>query len=543
MRTHYFLVLITSCTIAFAQTFPSSKPDFSAIRGRLRAQVGRDDVPGLAVAVSRGGEVLWEEGFGWADRESRLQATPTTAFYIASVTKSITAAAIMHLAERGKLRLDDPVNKYLGTKVHSPVWNSSDATIRRVMSQTSGLTTFSHWCTSATDPRCDIDREIERYGVLVWPPGEVFDYSNLSYGIMGDVVARVSAESFESYLRTAIFQPLNMSDCYLIVPGGPVKRTSVQYDQKTHTRAPSKVSGHEGASGLHCSARDLLSFGMFNLKEHLRPVSPLSVRDIDDMHSAQPGTAGQYGLGWWIRQESGIAIISAQGGTSNAYALLELIPAKEIAIVVIANSYSQLVSGLERQIVSVLLPGLSADKHTSGSQSGGAPLAPVKLGGRWSGQILTYKAPINITLDIGNVSAQGEVDHRPGLTFTNVSLDDHHFYGELPGEPELPDSPDKPFIIELDLALHDDKLIGAATFGPLPGEDGDQLPHFINLARAKGQPQRLKIISSTVDGAGRAVESRLLLPLPQGPHSCRAEEGQTRTCECVRARWQQSALC
>jgi hypothetical protein len=176
------------------------------------------------------------------------------------------------------------------------------------------------------------------------------------------------------------------------------------------------VSGHEGASGLHCSARDLLSFGMFNLKEHLTSGSPLTPQDIDDMHSTQPGTAGQYGLGWWIRQESGVEIISAQGGTSDAYALLELIPANEIAIVVVANSYSQLVSGLERQIISVLLPGLSADEHTSGSQSGGAPLASVTLGGRWSGQILTYMAPINITLDTAAASAL------PKFPFTSILI-------------------------------------------------------------------------------------------------------------------------
>jgi CubicO group peptidase (beta-lactamase class C family) len=179
MRAHHLSVLMASCAIAFAQTPRSTKPDFSAIRAQLRAHVGRNDVPGLAIAVSRGGEVLWEEGFGWADRERHVRAKPTTPFYIASVTKSVTATAVLHLAERGRLQLDDPVNKYLGTaKVHSPVWSSSDATIRRVMSQTSGLTTFSRWCINAADPHCGIDSEIERYGVLVWPPGEVFDYSN-----------------------------------------------------------------------------------------------------------------------------------------------------------------------------------------------------------------------------------------------------------------------------------------------------------------------------------------------------------------------------
>src|SRR5258707_15516660 len=104
MRAHYFLALITSCTIAFAQTSHSTKPDFSAIREQLRAHVGNNDVPGLAIAVSRGGEVLWEEGFGWADRERHVQATPTMPFYIASVTKSVTATAVMYLTKRGKLQ-------------------------------------------------------------------------------------------------------------------------------------------------------------------------------------------------------------------------------------------------------------------------------------------------------------------------------------------------------------------------------------------------------------------------------------------------------
>jgi CubicO group peptidase (beta-lactamase class C family) len=178
MRACHVLVVIASCTIAFAQTSYSAKLDFSAIRKQLRAHVGRDDVPGLAIAVSKSGKVLWEEGFGWADRERHVRPTPTTPFYIASVTKSITATAVLHLAELGKLHLDDPVNKYLGAaKVHSPVWNSSDATIRRVMSQTSGLTTFSRWCINGADLRCDTDGEIERYGILVWPrPGSSWRY-------------------------------------------------------------------------------------------------------------------------------------------------------------------------------------------------------------------------------------------------------------------------------------------------------------------------------------------------------------------------------
>jgi CubicO group peptidase (beta-lactamase class C family) len=485
MRTRYLLVLITSCTVGYAQTPRSGTPDFSAIQQQLRVHVGNDDVPGLAIAVSRGGEILWEEGFGWADRERRVRATPSTPFYIASVTKSVTATAVLHLAERGSVHLDDPVNNYLHqAKIHSPVWNASEATIRGLLSHTSGLTTFSRWCSRANDPKCDIDAEIEGYGVLVWHPGEVFDYSNLGYGVLSHVVASVSAKSFDTYLQDMIFRPLKMRNCAITLRGPEAQRASAQYNEKTHLRSPPKVSGHEGASGLHCSAHDLLAFGMFHLKQHLASDSPLSGQDIDDMHAAQPGTRGRYGLGWWIRQDSGISIIAAQGGTADAYALLEVIPAKGIAIAVVANSYSQRISRLEHDILSLLLPGSPADEPASQPRAQASPAA-ISLAGRWSGQILTYNGPVNLKLEIGSDGrAESQIADAPGLSVLDVKLKPNHFYGRFPGQPGLPDSPNHPFTIELDLALVDNDLIGAATSGPLPGKDGDQLPHFVRLTKA-----------------------------------------------------------
>ena len=483
MKTRYLLALLTFHSVLNGQAH-HGKPDFSAISRELQTHVGTDDVPGLAVAVSRNGEIVWNEGFGWADRENKVRASAATPFYIASVTKTITATALLHLAEQGKLQLDRPVNDYLGpAKVYSPIWDASKATVRRVATHTSGLTTFTQWCDSAGDPRCDVENEIQRYGVLISQPGEVFDYSNLGYGILGHVMARVSGEHFDTYLRDAIFRPLGMKGCAIMRGSSGAERAAAQYDQKSHLRSQSRVSGHEGASGLHCSANDLLSFGRFNLKERSGVNSPLTDLDIDAMHSSQPGTHDEYGLGWWIRNESGTKIVSAQGGTSDSYALLELVPAKDIAIVVIANSYSPLVSGIEQRIMSVLLPGV----HTDQKDNPAAPSSPAShdLAGRWSGQILTYEHPIDLTLEIlADGQALGQVGNRRSATITNVSLTSRYFYGELRAEPGLPDSPGKPFLIELDLTLHNGNLVGGATFGPLPGEgDGNQFPHFISLAR------------------------------------------------------------
>src|SRR5262245_14027032 len=88
--------------------------DFSAVRAMIRAGLVEDVVPSVAVAVARNGEILWEEGFGWADRENRIPATEHTMYATASVTKNFTATALMLLQARKQLDLDRPVNDYLG---------------------------------------------------------------------------------------------------------------------------------------------------------------------------------------------------------------------------------------------------------------------------------------------------------------------------------------------------------------------------------------------------------------------------------------------
>ena len=218
----------------------------------LEAIVASGDVPGVSVAVAKDGRILWEKGSGWADVENRVRATERTPFFIASVTKSITATAVVQLQKRGKLQLDTAANDYLGrSKIHSPMWNAGQATVRQLLSHTSGLTTFSRWCAPG-ESGCDIEEEIGRYGVLVWPPGEVFDYSNLGYGILGHLIERISGQALDSYLKSALFVPLNMRDCGVNLSKSLKRAAAEQYDEKTHRRLTAKISGHPGATGLYC---------------------------------------------------------------------------------------------------------------------------------------------------------------------------------------------------------------------------------------------------------------------------------------------------
>jgi CubicO group peptidase (beta-lactamase class C family) len=454
--------------------FPSVALDRPGLDEEVEGIVARGDVPGLSVAVAKDGRTLWERGAGWADVDNKVRATEQTPFFIASVTKSITATAVLQLEKRGKLHLDTAVNDYLGgNKLHSPVWNVKQATVRRLLSHTSGLTTFARWC-GPGESGCDVEEEIRHYGIVVWPPGEVFDYSNLGYGILGHVIERISGQSLDPYLRTALFVPLQMQHCGVNLSKSLKALAARQYDERTHRRLSPKISGHPGATGLYCSAHDLLLFGMFHLTD----------LTLDEMHQPQSNTRGQYGLGWWIKKQGPHQVIFAQGGTSGSYALLTLIPSEHLAVVVLANSYSKSVSELGDRIISRLLPGFAstADTPQKPAPKDAADLS--WLSGKWSGHILTLNGTVSASLEIGrDGSARGQIGSQPPEPMASVSVKPRHFYGQLAGDPSIPDAPPASYRMELDLALHGDDLLGAATSRPPPGEDGNQLPHWIKLSR------------------------------------------------------------
>jgi CubicO group peptidase (beta-lactamase class C family) len=300
-----FLFLSSALLGQTMATTQEHKPDFGKVGAYIQEQMATQSVPSVTVAVARGKEILWEEGFGWADRQNDIKASANTPYSLASVTKSLTGAALVMLQERGKLDLDRPINDYLGAaKLHSPMFDPSQATVRRVATHTAGLTTYAREC-ALDDAGCrtSISTAIERYGVLFSPPGDHFDYSNLGYGILGDVVARVSGKTYGDFLNDEIFQPLGMSDCALELSAELSKPAAAQYDHTSHARSPLSRSDHPGASSEHCSVHDLALFGMFMIDQgasgHRQILSKESRYAI--LHSTVEAANGErYGIGWWM---------------------------------------------------------------------------------------------------------------------------------------------------------------------------------------------------------------------------------------------------
>lgn len=172
------------------------------LRRFAESQVIERQVPSVAIAVAKNGKFLWEQGFGWADRERRIPATANTMYSLASTSKPVTTTALMTLVRAGAVDLHHPINEYLGNaQVRAAIGDAAAATVRRVANHSSGLAEHYQFFYANEPWRTPTPEEtIARYGVLMTVPGEQYQYSNLGYGILNYMISLRSGEPFGDYV-------------------------------------------------------------------------------------------------------------------------------------------------------------------------------------------------------------------------------------------------------------------------------------------------------------------------------------------------------
>src|SRR6266852_2697091 len=250
-------------------TSPTPHYDFSPVRAYVQKTIADKQLPSVSVAVAKNGKIIWEEAFGWADREKMIPATPGTVYAHASLTKPYTSTGVLELVEQHKIELDHPINEYLGsTPLTAIVGDASGATVRRVLCHTSGLPIHSVNLFAGGDQVPPMADTIRRYGALVNPPGQYFNYSNLGYGALGHMTALVSQLDWKEYMRDKVFLPLGLLNTIVGIGPGLAAYAAARYDNGSH-RLPPFAADTPGASTIWSSAHDVVRFGMFQLKDHL----------------------------------------------------------------------------------------------------------------------------------------------------------------------------------------------------------------------------------------------------------------------------------
>jgi D-alanyl-D-alanine carboxypeptidase len=179
----------------------------------IRGQMSSRHLPGIAVGVVFDQELIWAKGFGLSDVEGHVPMTPSTKFRMASHSKLFTSTAIMQLRDSGKLRLDDPVSKYLPWfKIKPAEQDDPEITIEELVTHSSGLPREAgpHWSTYDF-PTAEQVRGYIAEHQAAYPPEVRWKYSNLALGIAGMIVEAVSGEKYADYVSRHIFTPLGMS--------------------------------------------------------------------------------------------------------------------------------------------------------------------------------------------------------------------------------------------------------------------------------------------------------------------------------------------
>jgi CubicO group peptidase (beta-lactamase class C family) len=194
-----------AAALALLAAAPSVRAD--AVDEYVQAQMKKQKIPGLSLAVVRNGEVVKVQGYGLANVELNVPATAETVYSSGSVGKQFTSAAVMLLVEDGKIGLDDPIRKYLDDAPEA--WN--DITVRHLLTHTSGIKDY----TAQLNLRKDYsDRELVEVAgknKLDFPPGEQWRYSNTGYALVGVIIKKASGKFYGDILQERVFQPLGMA--------------------------------------------------------------------------------------------------------------------------------------------------------------------------------------------------------------------------------------------------------------------------------------------------------------------------------------------
>jgi CubicO group peptidase (beta-lactamase class C family) len=484
------LAQLLAAPIVTGPSASSAADGFDGVRSVIQRQMTERQVPSVAVAVARDGRIVWEEGFGWADRANRVAATPHTLYSLASISKPVTATGLMILKERGLLDLDRPINDYLGdAKVNVRIGDPAAVTVRRVANHTAGLPLHYQFFYVDEPYRAPSrDETIRRYANTVTAPGERYFYSNLGYGILDYVIARVSGKSYPDFMRTEVFGPLGLTHMSVDVEPALQQQQAVRYGTDG-LPIPFYGFDHPGGSAIYASAHDLVRFAMFHLKAHLPDQKPIiSDAGIDDMQkaTADAGNGQGYGIGWSTTEyQGGRRSVSHTGGMGGVSTSLRLFPSDKIAIVVLTNAGSHPVAGtVMNEIEKTLLPNL-ARKPPAPAAPGSEFEPPEELIGTWTGQVHRVGTPLDLTLEI---KRDGDVHARLGTqlqTLLNrVALRDGYLTGTMMGDIGTEDASRTPHALGLTLKLRGSVLVGGVTAMSLPARRvGNALTHWVELKK------------------------------------------------------------
>jgi CubicO group peptidase (beta-lactamase class C family) len=323
------------------------------LRESMRTQLAEQRIPGFSVAVVAHDQLVWSEGFGFADLESGMRATGSTIYRIGSVSKPVVGTALMQLVEQGKVDLDAELQTYV-PEFPRKRW---PLTVRHLVTHTSGIRHYLGDEFASMKRYDDLASSIEIFAAdpLLFEPGTRYSYSTYGFNLVANVVENVSGMPIEEYMRTHVYEPAWMNSTGLenwtmIQQGraGWYSTRGGEWINEPYVDLSNKYAG----GGITSTVEDLCRLHIAYARGKL-----LQPRTIEQMYTNQPmadGTPGSYGLSWRVgemRLPDGTTARTVQhsGGSVGANTLFIRFPDQGFAIAVVANhgaNLSRITSGV-----------------------------------------------------------------------------------------------------------------------------------------------------------------------------------------------------
>jgi D-alanyl-D-alanine carboxypeptidase len=362
------IVALLLAASAGANANPLSQSQIRRIGAIAAKALSSQHISGLEIGIGRGGSVLFARGYGLRDRAKHLPVTAQTVFPIGSITKQFTAACVMQLVARGKVRLDARVSQYLRSAPHA-----SQITVRELLDQTSGLADYLEDKPLLTSIMSGTvgPRSIASMVALVdgkplhFKPGTKYEYSNTNYALAGLIVAKVSGTPYGQYLQRNIFRPQHLTRTQYLsysVPSGNDVTRGYDFRKGAFVQLPRfSMDWGNAAGSIASDVSDLIRWDNGFFSGSVIPLNlvrvattpPPGIAMLRSKNSVNDIGMG-YAFGWVQARAEGRQLVWHNGGLPGARAMNAVFPQDGLDIVVLTNASDAQPENIALQIARII---------------------------------------------------------------------------------------------------------------------------------------------------------------------------------------------
>ena len=371
MSRQFFVALL----MAPCGSLAGQQTALNAVDQYVTAEMSRQHIPGVSIAVVQNDSVLLRRGYGLANVELGVPASDSTVYQSGSLGKQFTAAAVVMLVEQGRLSLDDRISKWLPEG--GATWK--DITVRHLLTHTSGMAEYTD---STFDYRKDYtEDQLVKFAAsrpLDFAPGERWSYSNTGYLLLGVLIHRVTGQFYGDVLQQLIFGPLKMRTARIISEADIVPNRSAGYQlvkdelKNQDWVAPSLNTTADGS--LYLSVNDLVEWA--HSLDHLRVPDSTALQLAWSRVRLNSGGRYPYGFGWDLSPQRGHPRIGHTGSWQGFKTAIYRYPEYGLTVIALANLAQAQPGALAEGIAGIFEPALTPAHRLSAPLAG--PKSPVR---------------------------------------------------------------------------------------------------------------------------------------------------------------------